>query len=890
MSTQPELPRGPLRFLLQRFLPDGIKGEAIRGDLLQEVRAIAERSSMREARAWYRRQSLGVLWAVALGRIPRVQRGSAWSIPWLDVKLGLRMLIKYPGLTLVGTLALAFAMAIVAGYHSVSESFLHGDLGVPESDRIVAVWSVDLRTGRQARQTVGDMLAWRTSLASLEDVGAFSVQERSLVGPGGQGRTVRAAQISPSAFRLLGVPPLVGRPLITADEEPDAPPVAVLGFDLWRSVFSADTAIVGQSVRLSGVQLSVVGIMPDDFRFPVNEELWIPLSRPPSSTAGPGEGVGVLFSFGKLAPGVALERADAELQAVGRRLAVDHPETHAQFLPQMASYGGAPIEDELGSVEDVRRARAVLVLILILASVSVGTLVYARSAAREGEITVRRALGASRGRIVVQMFVEALVLASLAGMLGIAIARGGLAYFNAALDSPYLGGGMPYWVGGRIGPDTLLVVLGLVVLAALLTGVVPALKVTAAPTRVGLQRAGTGGGGLRFGRASSAVVVAQVAMSIVLLVAVSAIYRQFSHGPALDDGIAREEYLAAEVRLDYGTSNTDETAAPPVVGRVADRWQDLGRRVGAEPGVLSVTLGTYLPGEDHPPRSFEVEGGGPTPLRSRVAWVDADYFHAFDMPIRIGRGFDEGDLFAPSAEVVIVNGAFVRDLLAPGSPVGQRIRLASRGAVEEPGPWVEIVGVTSDVVVDLTTPAGVVPAAYFPMEAGTASATVAVHLSGDPLDFADRLRSIAAETDPRLMLTHVGTLDDLIGLPFLRLLGISLTLFVLSALALSAAGVHALMSFSVTQRTREIGIRTALGASRQRVVREVLRRALLQVGGGAALGFVVGLLLTKGRLESQGLGPIATIVAVTVITGLLACGNPVRRALSLEPTEAFRDV
>jgi predicted permease len=813
------------------------------------------------------------------------------SVPWLDVKLALRMLLKYPGLTLVGTLALAFAMSVVAGYHAVSESFVHGDLGVPESDRIVAVWNVDLRTGRQAGQTVGDMLAWRALLSSLEDVGAFTTQERSLVGPGGEAGTVRSAQISPSAFHLLGVPPLVGRPLISDDEEPNAPPVAVLGFDLWRSVFSSDTAIVGQSIRLSGVQFSVVGIMPAGFRFPVNEQLWIPLTRPSASASEPGNGAGVSFSFGKLAPALSLERAEVELQALGRRLAADHPDTHAQLLPRMATYGSAPIEDELGSPADVRTARAVLVLILVLAAVSVATLVYARNAAREGEVTVRRALGASRGRIVLQMFVEALVLASLAGMVGVAIARGGIGYFNAALDSPYLGGGMPYWVGGRIGSSTLLLVVGLVLLAALLTGVMPALKLTRRPTRVGLQRVGIGGGGLLFGKVSSAVVVTQVTMSMVLLVAVSAIHRQFGSGPSLDDGIAREEYLAAGLELDLGASTEDQAVVPVQLDRVSDRWLELSRRVAREPGVLSVALGTYLPGEDHPPRSFEVEGGGPAvPSRSRVAWVDAEYFDAFDMPVRIGRTFDDGDLLAPNAEVAIVNAAFVRDLLLPGTPVGQRIRLASRGAAEDPGPWVEIVGVTSDVVVDLGTPAGVVPAAYFPLEAGTASVTVAVQLSGEPLDFAGRLRSIAAETDPRLMLTQVGTLDDLIGLPFLHLLGISLGFLVLSALVLSAAGVHALMSFSVTQRTREIGIRTALGATRQRVVREVLRRALLQVGAGTALGLVLGLLLTREILESQGLRPIAIIVVVTVITGLAACGNPIRRALSLEPTEAFREV
>lgn len=542
-----------------------------------------------------------------------------------------------------------------------------------------------------------------------------------------------------------------------------------------------------------------------------------------------------------------------------------------------------------GGAEEVRLARALLVLVLILASVSVGTLVYARGAARGGEVTVRRALGASRGRIVLQMFVEALVLGSLAGVVGVAIARWGLGYFNAALDSPYIGDGVPYWMEGRVGPSTLLVVVGLVLLAALLTGVVPALKVTGHRVRIGLQRAGMGGGGLRFGKASSAVVVTQVALSMALLVVVSAVYRQFSHGPALDDGISRDEYLASRLRLDLDASIDAETGGPPEADQVAALWRELSRKIARESDVLSVTFGTYLPGEDHPPRLFEVEGGGPTRHRSRVAWVDADYFDAFDMPVRIGRTFDEGDLLASPVEVAIVNDAFVREVLRSSTPVGQRIRLASRGDVEA-APWAEIVGVTSDVVVDLTTPTGVVPAAYFPLEAGIGRVHLAVHLRGDPLEFTGRLRSLAAETDPRLMLTQLGTLDDFVGLSFLRLLGFAMGLFVLSALVLSAAGVHALMSFSVTQRTREIGIRTALGASKQRVVREVLRRAIRQVGAGTALGLGLGLLATRGILESQGLGPVVMIVAVTVIVGLAACGNPMRRALSIEPTEAFREV
>ncbi len=329
--------------------------------------------------------------------------------------------------------------------------------------------------------------------------------------------------------------------------------------------------------------------------------------------------------------------------------------------------------------------------------------------------------------------------------------------------------------------------------------------------------------------------------------------------------------------------------------RDSEIWRELGRRVSLEPAVLGVTLGSRLPGMEHPVRFFQAEGipprfEGAAGHRARVAWVEPSYFDVFGVQVRVGREFDAGDLTGSEARVAIVNNAFVRRILRFGEPIGQRIRLNPRGELA-PGQWAEIVGVVPDLTVDLGSSAGQWPAIYFPLVTAAGPIHLAVHLREDPSQFLGRLRAIGGELDPSLVLHRPRPLAEIVGIgaTVMHLLGLGIGLLVFAALGLATAGLYALMSFTVSQRTREIGIRTALGANPRRVVSEVFSRAILQLAVGTFLGLGLGFAGTNGRVFTQGPGPIVGITALILIMGLIACGRPMRRALRIQPTEALRE-
>lgn len=887
-------PEGVVQALLDRALPSGPVGDAIRGDLLEEYVAISETVSPREARAWYRRQGGRILLAVATGRISREKRSSSFGFSWLDLRLGVRMLFKYPGLTLVGTLAMSVAITTVGGVHAFAEIFVGPHLPVPDGGRVVAIWNVDTETGSRVQQTLGDVLSWRREVESIEDIGAFVTVERVLSTNGGQTQSVRVAQISPAVFRMLRVPPIMGRPLTDADAQPGGTAVVLIGSQLWRSALAADPAVVGTSIRLGNVPHTVVGVMPEGFHFPINEQVWI-AAGVPTSTYGPGAGPSVQFTVGRLAPGTTLDGAQAELDALGARLSAEYPGTHRALRPRVDAYTRSFADAEDPTLDEAMSILRVLILVvLIVAAVNVGTLVYARSAARVGEISIRTALGASRRRVAGQLFAEALVLASIAGALGFGATVVLVRWIFRVLAS--FDEGIPYWWDGRVGWSTLGLVVALVLASAALTGIPPALGVTGRGVRSRLQRVGTGDRGLSFGRAASTIVVAQVAISVAALTLAGTFLRPFLEDYAMDDGIARSEYLTAEVRLDRGMSTPDTPRdAAANFARNAEIWRELGSRVSREPDVLAVTFGTSFPGMEHPVEPFEAQGiplarAGGYGHRSRVAWVEPGFFEAFDVPILSGRTFDAADVTGTEARVALVNGAFIRHILDGAEPIGQRVRLDLAGDGRE-GEWIEIVGVVPDLTVDMGSAPGEWPAMYFPLVGTDRPIHIAVRVADEPERLAGRLESMGQALDPALVVHRPRTLEEMAGtmVRIIYVFGIGTVLLVVAALVLATAGVYSLMSFTVAQRTREIGIRTALGANAHRVARDVFSRALAQVGAGTGLGLLIGWFGTRQAILSQGAGPIAGIVLIMLLMGIIACGYPVRRALRIQPTEALHE-
>ena len=341
---------------------------------------------------------------------------------WLDVKLGVRMLIKYPGLALVGGFGIAVAVAIAAGGFSVIYgNFLASSLPLEEGDRIVSIEIWDSAASKPERRILHDYHVWREELKSVQEISAFRTVTPNLIAPGAQPESVRVASMSASGFRVARVRPLMGRYLVEDDEREGAPSVVVIGENVWRNRFAGDPAILGRTIQLGATPHSIVGVMPEGFAFPVNHHFWVPLragSAPPEPLTGPD-----LMVFGRLAPGATLESAQAELAAIGQRTALAFPKIYAQLRPQVMPYAHPFLG--MHGTEDVTGLHAMqglVTLLLVLVCLNVAILVYTRTAMRQAEIALRTALGASRGRIVAQLFIEAFVLSAVAALAGVAIA------------------------------------------------------------------------------------------------------------------------------------------------------------------------------------------------------------------------------------------------------------------------------------------------------------------------------------------------------------------------------------------------------------------------------------------------------------------------------------
>lgn len=835
---------------------------------------------------------------------------------WLDVKLGVRMLIKYPGLTLVGGFGIAVAVAIAAGAYSfIHGNFLAPSLPLEEGDRIISIEIWDSAANRPDRRILHEYRVWREELQSVQPIGAFRTITPNLITPGEQPVSVRVASMSASGFRVAGVQPLLGRRLTEADEREGAPPVVVIGENVWRNRFASDPAILGRTLQLGATQHSVVGVMPKDFAFPVNHRFWTPLrssSAPPEPFTGPD-----LMVFGRLAPGATLESAQAELETIAGRAPPASPELSEQLRPRAAPYAHPFMGlQQTGDITALHMMQGVLFSLLVLVCLNVAILVYSRTATRQGEIAVRSALGASRGRIVTQLFVEALALAAVAALTGVAIAELALRYAAGATLS--MASELPFWVSFHLSPGAVLYAAALAVLAAAVVGVLPALQATRGRVQDGLRNLGAGGSGMRLGTTWTVLIVAQVGFAVALLpAAVGNAWATLRSGFA-DPGFQAEEFLSARLGMDAAPgADPADAGARELARRFAGRQEELMRRLEAEPRVSDVTFAMVHPGEE-PDARIEIErvAGSPqseTEIRqTRFNRVDVDFFRAFDVPVLTGRGFRPADVdFAGSGAEearqggpVVVNLSFAEQVFA-GDALGRRIRYvvdeARRGAEPrnpEAEPWYEIVGVVRDF------PAGASPGIddlalklYHPAAAGRVRpAALAFRIrDGAPSTFAGRLREIAAAVDPELHLRDIRSMDEVLRREqwIRRLEAAALAAVTLSVLMLSSAGIYSLMSMTVSQRRKEIGIRMALGADRKRIIAGIFSRSLGQLAVGAALGAALAAALqqaSEGDLMRGHEAVALPVVALLMLAaGLLAALGPARRSLRIEPTEALRE-
>jgi len=804
------------------------------------------------------------------------------EILWQDIRYGFRMLRKNPGFTAVAVLTLAFGIGANTTIFSVVYGVLLKPLPYSEPGQLVqlrADWSGSPST------VIGSstFIEVRAQSQSLACIAAYSGGDMTLTGAGSAQQVVAGA-VTADFFPLLGVQPAWGRNFTREEDTPNGPKAAILGHGLWQSRFGGDTDVLGRTITLNEQSYTVVGILPARFQYPEPFQLWIPLAlgETGAALASYGEGMILLKAIARLKPGVTLSQAQAELRTMAQREQPPRPD-EAQVVSLVTLH-----EQVVG---DVRGALLVLLgtvaLVLLIACANVANLQLARAAARQREVAVRAALGAARWRIVRGLLTESVLLALAGGGLGLL-----LAFWGVRALGQWSGASLPSMHGIGIDTWVLAFTLGVSVITGLAFGLAPAVQAWRTDVNAALKEEGRGDTGGHRNRLRHLLVVSEVALALVLLIGAGLLIKSFSRLMEVHPGFRTAGVLTFQVTL------TGRESAPQIVNFV----EQIVERVKALPGVQTAAATDSLPLTDlarigvaeiegRPPIDFsQVERGEVTPV-SRPT-VTCDYFHAMGISVKKGRPFTSQDA-RPPAGSVIVNEAFERHFFPDESAVGKRIRLM-------PGPaearWQTVVGVVSDVRQSGLS-RDVMPHVYSPdLEDMDGAMSFVVRVTGEPAGLISAVRAVVAEVEPNQALHNVMTMEQRLAntTTSRRLNTVLLGSFAAVALLLAVVGIYGVMSYAVTQRTREIGMRMALGARPGSVMRLVMGQGMRVVLIGAGLGLVGALALARvlrNLLFEVAPTDPATFVCVTLLlsaVALLACYVPARRAARIDPMEALR--
>jgi predicted permease len=797
----------------------------------------------------------------------------------IDLRYGLRVLWKSPGVTLAAVLALALGIGATTAIFSYVNALILRPLPYSEPDELV------LAGYAMNEAAPANFLDWRSQSQSFEQMAALAFWSVNLT-EGETPERVQGFQVSPALFSLLGAAPEQGRVFLPEEEQPGKDNVLLVSRGLWERRFGSDPALVGKNVMLNGRSYQVVGIMPREFQFYRPADVWSPLAFPPEEAQRRTSGN--LAVVARLKPGVGMRQAQAEMNNITARLQQQHSAPGAVTEVRIVGLH----ENLVGPVRtSLLLMLGAVLFVLLIACANVANLLLARAVSRQKEMSIRAALGAGRARIVRQLLTESVLLGVMGGVLGLALAWVGVRLLAAALPP----GSITTVLGGKpIGIDAWM--LGFTLLVSVLTGVIfglaPALHISKPDLNETLKEGGRGTSGTVFGRRlRSTLIVTEVALSLVLLVSAGLLINSFTRLLNANPGFEMRNLLTMNIALQPGKYAED--------AQMSNFYSQLLERTKALPGVQQVGLTSHLPlGGSNRVRGFEVQGrpapapGQPAPAANyRV--VSPEFFNALGVPLKRGRHFTEQDK-AGVTPVALVNEVMVRRHFGGEDPVGKQLRRLNPGG--PPLPWMEVVGVVGDIKhMGLQAP----PSAevYVPYLQNPARDMVVVaRTAADPKALALPISQQVVGLDREQSVFNLRTMEEVAAESVFvnRFLMYLLSIFSVIALVLAAVGIYGVISYSVTQRTHEIGIRMALGAQppdiRKMIVGQGMRMALLGIGIGLVLAFAAAQLL-RGLLYGVGAADVLTFGGTALLLGivaLVASYFPARRATRVDPLTALR--
>ena len=804
-----------------------------------------------------------------------------------DVKFGVRMLIKSPVLSLIAIVAFSLGIGLTTTVFSIVNGAMYKGLPFDEADRIVSVWRNNPeRDIDRGGVTLYDYVEYRDQNSSLESFGLWGGGAVNLVGADDKPERYQGARVTANMFDILRVAPVLGRGFLPEEEEPGADPVMILGYEVWQEKFDGSPDVIGMAVRTNGETRTIVGVAPEGFKFPIEADMWTPIEVNPLER---DRADGPQFpGFGRLKPGVSVDRASADLATIGMRLEQEYPESNEGFAPIVEPFTKFVIGDDLHALLFTMLGAAIGVLLIGCANVA--NLLFARAAVREKEVAVRSAIGANRKQIIRQLLIEVGVLSAIGGAIGVLIGIGGVAWFNRAIstDPP------PFWMSFDLDGTVMMFVIAISGLAAVAAGLFPALRATGKGLNEALNDEGRGSSsGLRMGRVTSAIVIGEVAISCGLLIAAGLMIKSVAQVSNVDMPFGIESIFTARLNL-------PETDYPDADART-DFYREFLQRLQGTPGIEAATLSDGLPARGNGLRTIELEGGEyPTEQdypRAREGIVTPGYFATFQAPVLDGRAFEFADT-KDNLPVALVNRSFVREYFEDGVGLGKRFRIHQGEDVYD---WMTVVGVVPDMKMEGIGNNGESPAGYYVAVDQFAeilgnTVSVGARTTGDPGAMATRVRETLATMDPNLPVYDAMSMQQVIdqATMFYRVFGTLFVAFGLAALFLAAVGLYGVMSFSVSQRRREMGIRMALGAEEGRLIRLAMRRGLTQLAIGSVLGIALAPLATRPLqvilYEVDARDPVifGGVVLILAMVGVLASYIPARRVSQIHPAEALQ--